>query len=104
MNMIPVYASDGRLLGHLNMDNCVQTDYNVIVENSPRSPQACPTFNHADPITETIEIFPVPIRTLRFQCETSKREVRCLVADKLPDWFWDAYSTVKFSSDHWERL
>ena len=104
MRMAPIYAPDGQLLGHLNMTSCVQTRNSVIVENSPHSPRALPPLNHARPVSETIEIFHVPQHTLQFQCESSRKTVLCLVADKLPDWFWDAYPTVKFSSDHWKRL
>ena len=104
MKMAPVYSSDGRLLGHLNMEVCVQTHYSVVVENSPQAPRAVPSFNHADLMNETIEIFHVQFRKLRFRFGTSEQEVLCLVANKLPDWFWDAYPTLKFSSDHWERL
>ena len=103
MRMAPIYSPDGRLLGHLNMKDCVQTRHSVVVENSPHSPRALPPPSSAKFMSETTEIFHVPLRKLRFRCESSERTVLCLVADKLPDWFWDAYPTVQFSSDNWKR-
>ena len=99
MKMAPIYTSDGRLLGHLNVKDCVQTHDSIIVENLSRSP-----FSHRDFMNKTIEIFHVPLLPLRFRCESNEQKILCLVVDKLPDWFWDAYPTVRFSSDHWKRL
>jgi hypothetical protein len=103
MNMVPIYSSSGQLLGHLNMVECGKNRDSVTVTDMLRSLKNLSSFDDVELRGDTLKYFHVPLRTLRFRCEAEEQKILYLVADELPDWFWDAYSTVKFSSDHWER-
>ena len=103
MKMEPIYSLSGHLLGHVNTDECVQTRDSVVVTDLSLSLNYLPSFDDSKPANETVRQFHVPFRTIRFRCESKTQERRCLVVDNLPEWFWEAYPTVKFSSDQWER-
>lgn len=103
MKMAPIYSVSGQLLGHLNMEECGQNRHSVTVTDLPRPLMAFSPLDYTELTKETVRYCHVPLRVLRFHREFDEQQIRYLVADELPDWFWGAYATVKFSSDQWER-
>ena len=103
MKMAPIYTSDGKLLGHLNMDECGRNRNNVTVTDMSRSLKNLSSFEEVELGGTTLKYYHIPLRMIKFRCEAEEQKVQYLVADELPNWFWDSYATVKFSPDHWER-
>ncbi len=103
MKMAPIYSINGRLLGHLNMDECGESRFCVTVTDMSQSLKSLPSSDEVKLRGDTVRFHNVPLRTMRFRSGTDEQTVCYLVADGLPAWFWDAYATVKFSSDHWNN-
>lgn len=95
MRMAEVFDRSGKLLGHVDLDLCRQTPFDVIVENMPAG-NIYPLREEILPSTE-VEIARIQKCRVYFKDELSSVK---LMSDDLPAWFWTCRAAVKFEPQH----
>jgi len=105
MKMVPFHDMYGTILGHVDLDMCHRTRTSVMVDNSP---PLVPTEEDRKTISpdDTVEIFHIPLRELKFRCRSEEVTVLHLVveADDIPSWFWDSKAVVDFITGSWQLV
>lgn len=101
MRMVPIFSLGGQLLGHVDTNMYSNNVQFIQVDDGRRE------FVVYDPdiLPETtLNTCTLWYWTIPFQNKHHRTTKKYLVADvPLPDWFWDAWGTVKFEPEHWDR-
>lgn len=102
MRMSPLFTETGQLLGHVDLDWCVNAGQYIIVDNAPH----IQTFvNTPIDVTSTVERIKLPMRKILFRDAEVKSTVVYIIADtKLPKWFWDVPGMVEFHPAQWRDV
>jgi len=106
MKMSPIFSSTGQILGHIDVNLCIDSPEFLILKEKT-SAVLGPIV--AEPLLNFTNIFKIPKRDIHFRCNLpggvyDEQKVNYLVLSvDPPNWFWDAEATVKFLSDDWNR-
>lgn len=93
MNMIPVISLKGKLLGHVNLNECDNLKTHVVVSDRQRPKAVMPQ----NGVVETdLHQITLPVMQIVFQQHGQQSAFVYLQAIELPDWFWASYAACNF--------
>ena len=87
--MMPIFSSDGRLQGHVDLLACPMGRNGVHIPDT--AAQGGETQQGA------VRAHSIPTRSIKIASGEKRVELTFLVSDDIPDWVWETGRAVKFS-------
>lgn len=103
MKLEPLFNSEGKLLGHVNLALCIK-GHNCYMADE-HAGRVGPYIHVPDAeVPDTVRIFRFPVKRIRFRWDDDEQTVKYLVVDdEIPEWVWDKV-VIKFKGRYdWER-
>ena len=91
MKMMPIFTSDGRLQGHVDLLACPMGRTGVHIPDTPAAGQ------DGAPQSGAVRAHSIPARSLKISIGQDRSELTFLVSDDIPDWVWKSGRAVKFT-------